>query len=437
MLFSVLANAQKDPSTIIQTSDSTGFGTPDGKSVSKQIGTAGGTIVSDDGRVELIFPVGALTASTDISIQPAKNMLDNGTGKAYQFEPAGIQFKKPVRIIFHYTTEEAEACPADLMSFSLQDRSGKWSSFEYEDWDSTSQTLKGYIHHFTYFTNLKDIMLKPESEEVPVNGQTKILVLDKSEPADPKLTDTPFDQALFDIRYPTGWLVNEYPRGNAAVGFVGTSTTTPNKKQKYFYGIYNAPEYMPVQNPVTIKLAVQYYSKKLDKKRWKTFECRVKVWDMYRALLVHEFTGREGMDSKLVDSASFLIKLYPERVVVLNINNYPPKTMKEGSRMGVSEKIYLDGAPGTIDVKEDTKGYKLSNKFPPDVYFEFKTSEILHYNMQYMIRRMRIETERVKITSKAIPENISFTANGQAQQYKYANRRDLEVFITPCRGQCE
>ena len=42
-------------------SDSTGFGTPDGTLTSKQIGPAGGKIVSDDGRVELIFPAGALT----------------------------------------------------------------------------------------------------------------------------------------------------------------------------------------------------------------------------------------------------------------------------------------------------------------------------------------------------------------------------------------
>jgi hypothetical protein len=279
-------------------------------------------------------------------------------------------------------------------------------------------------------------MLQPEEEQVGVNGRTKIRVLDNSEPIDPKLYDPPFDAALFNIRYPTGWLVNEYPRGNAAVGFLGTSTTTPNKTQKYFYGIYTAPEYMPVQNPVSIKLAVQYYSKKLNKKRWKTFQCKVTVWDKYSIKLVHEFTGREGMDSKLVDSASFLIELYPDQVVIRDVNNYPPKTKQEGSRMGVSEKIYLDGAPGTIDVKKETKGYTLSKKFPPDVYFEFKTSETLYYTMQYMIRRMRIETERVKISSRSIPENIMFTANGQAQQYKYATNRDLEIIITPCRGQC-
>ena len=54
------------------------------------------------------------------------NLVPNGAGKAYQFEPSGIQFKKPVQIIFHYNDDEATTCPADLMCFALQDHTGKW-----------------------------------------------------------------------------------------------------------------------------------------------------------------------------------------------------------------------------------------------------------------------------------------------------------------------
>src|SRR5215213_1854446 len=34
-------------------------------------------------------------------------------GKAYALEPSGIQFKKPVQLIFPYSEEESEECPAD------------------------------------------------------------------------------------------------------------------------------------------------------------------------------------------------------------------------------------------------------------------------------------------------------------------------------------
>lgn len=158
LFFSLGVHAQADTTKLqadtsgikfIEVSDSTGFGTPDGKLVSKEIGGAGGTIVSEDGKVELNFPADALATNTVISIQPATNLAPNGTGKSYQFEPSGIQFKKPVQIIFHYTDEEAETCPPDLMGLAMQDRTGKWSFFDYDDWDSASRTLKGFIHHFS------------------------------------------------------------------------------------------------------------------------------------------------------------------------------------------------------------------------------------------------------------------------------------------------
>ena len=68
-------------------SDSTGFGTPEGKLISKEIGVDGGQIVSEDGRVELIFPAGALAKNTIISIQPRTNPAPNGVGRSYWFEP--------------------------------------------------------------------------------------------------------------------------------------------------------------------------------------------------------------------------------------------------------------------------------------------------------------------------------------------------------------
>ncbi len=83
LLFSFGVNGQTDTSAIkfIEPPDSTGFGISDGKLVSKLIGPAGGSMAADDGRVELIFPAGALTANTNISIQPITNKL-NGSGKA-------------------------------------------------------------------------------------------------------------------------------------------------------------------------------------------------------------------------------------------------------------------------------------------------------------------------------------------------------------------
>ena len=121
LFYTITGAAQKDSSVIkyFKPHDATGIGTPVGKVVNKEISPEGGKLVSDDGRVELIFPAGALQETKTISIQPVTNLFDSAAGNAYQFEPSGLQFKKPVQVIFQYSDEENEICPADLMSFAL------------------------------------------------------------------------------------------------------------------------------------------------------------------------------------------------------------------------------------------------------------------------------------------------------------------------------
>src|SRR5262245_2967377 len=83
---------------ILEPPDSTEIGGPDGTPVSAEIGPAGGRIKSDDGRIELIFPAGALPQTLTITIQPTTNPMPNGTGKAYQFGPSRTHFNKPVQL---------------------------------------------------------------------------------------------------------------------------------------------------------------------------------------------------------------------------------------------------------------------------------------------------------------------------------------------------
>ena len=54
---------------------------PNGIPVSKTIGSGGGT-VSIDGAVEIEIPAGALSADTEITIQPVTNNAPNGNGNA-------------------------------------------------------------------------------------------------------------------------------------------------------------------------------------------------------------------------------------------------------------------------------------------------------------------------------------------------------------------
>ena len=433
--FFLFANAQADSSKIRYTepSDSTALGIPNGKIVSKQIGPTGGTIMSEDGRIELIFPTGALTATTTISIQPTTNLAPNGAGKAYQFEPSGIQFKEPVQINFHYTDDEAETCPPELMAFAMQSHTGKWSFTDYEDWDSTTKTLKGFIHHFSYFTDIDMMSLDPGDKELGVNAKTIITVSDLS-----KFLPTG-DTAFATLGKQGIWYVNEIRNGNSTVGTLSPSDVPLPEGGKTVYAFFTAPQYLPIKNPASIKLTIQYYSRKLKKKAWGSLRCHIGVYDAYRVQVIHEFTARVG--SQLIDSASFDVWLYPthaKKIEITDIKNYPPKVLHEGRKPPFREKIFTEDAPGSIDITNTIKSDSLSKDYPPEVYFEFTPKEILLYKFEVVARGTSSGIE--PLFSLSIPAEISFIANGQVQRYNSdmnnvtATEKNYKVIVTPRRS---
>lgn len=79
-----------DPAIELPPPTPTAVGTPDGAAVTKNIGAAGGTILSSDGMLELVIPAGAVATPTDITIQPITNHAPNGVGKGYRCLPDGL-----------------------------------------------------------------------------------------------------------------------------------------------------------------------------------------------------------------------------------------------------------------------------------------------------------------------------------------------------------
>src|SRR5688572_15017641 len=270
LLFAVLsAGAQTDTTEVptdsvivqmIALPDLTAIGAPDGKLVSKEIGSSGGTIISEDGKVELIFPEGALTTTTTISIQPTTNLVPNGNGKAYQFEPSGTRFLKPVSLIFHYTLKEAEACPPELMFLAIQDSKGKWEYMDYEDWDSTAKSLKGFITHFSQVVNGNLAELIPGEETIKVKSSKTFSLNIVTIPADATTPDVdegedylPPLPAIAPLgNYKATWLVNETVGGTAKFGKI---VPGENKSQ----ATYTAPALLPAEYAVKVKLKVSLY----------------------------------------------------------------------------------------------------------------------------------------------------------------------------------
>lgn len=74
----------------------TAVGVPLGGAISGTIGPSGGTLITNDGKVEFVFPAGALTNATDIVIQPVTSNIPFAIGNAYRLLPENTQFLNSV-----------------------------------------------------------------------------------------------------------------------------------------------------------------------------------------------------------------------------------------------------------------------------------------------------------------------------------------------------
>src|SRR5690242_17088981 len=68
--------------------------------VAGQIGPAGGSLTSDDGRLTVSVPPGAVSAPTSLSIQDITNTAPGGDGIAYRVGPDGTTFATPITLTF-------------------------------------------------------------------------------------------------------------------------------------------------------------------------------------------------------------------------------------------------------------------------------------------------------------------------------------------------
>jgi hypothetical protein len=436
LLYAFTATAQVDPSNLkidtsklktIELPDSTAIGAPYGNVVSKMIGQDGGSLTSEDGKLELIFPEGALTANTTITIQSTRNMLDSSKC-AYQLEPSGTQFKKPVQVIFHYTDKEAEECPPDLKSFALQDHNGKWSYLEYANWDSSGKTLSGFIQHFSVLvTDQNDVLLKPEKSDLGLNDQTLVYIYHKDTIVTGEFAGQPDDPEFASNRL--GFFVNGILKGNEQVGTGDILSTGTNH-----IGHYKAPHNLPAKNPVEIKVAFKYYSRLKKKLVWGKATCAINIWDAYQITIMHKFYTRSGMDGVLIDRASCVAHLSPHNVVIDKIVNNKPEVIREGRNPPFREKLFVDDALGTIHLTEAIRFPKDMNaNYPKEVYFEFETVPAVLYKFKTGARGIWSETE--SMIEKTLAITVWFLANGKEQHttMDVGAKEYCEIVIKPFR----
>ena len=441
LFFQLVAKAQRDISKIkfIEPPDSTAIGTADGKLITKEISPAGGTIDSEDGRVQLIFPAGALAINTTISIQPITNLAPNGAGKAYLFEPSGIQFKKPVQLIFHYTEEEEEICPADLMGFGMQDDKGKWSFFDYDAWDSVSKTLKGSIEHFSSLTNLNKMKLSPAYQKLRVSDTLLLHIIDiskkfKKRPAFLNIALTP------SSRVPL-WYVNDVLNGNEIYGQTTPFALTPNPQVQSIHAEYRAPKLLTDKSPVKVK--VKLFLDKIEGSKetltlLKGFVCKIDLYDEYKILITDTVAARVGEGYFVADSGSFIATVTSKNISVTDAKNYTPYLIIKHKPPLCKTYVFVERpCTGTVHIgrsDESGEGFAFSNsRFvetnkPVKVLIKFDVHENLAFRFQQRCPGgVSTPVENMKLQS--VPNLVYFLVNGETQKYPISNNRDTPYTI--------
>lgn len=248
-------------------------GTPYGQMVTVDVGPAGATIVSPDGKLKLIIPEGALSSSKSISIQSISNEAPLGAGNAYRLMPEGTTFLKPVKLVFTYDEQLAEEIPADFLWIVTQASDGSWNAMMKSAVDKNTKTVSVETTHFSDWAlgRFMEISLVPASQTVKKGQTVQLLVYGFSR--DKEMTDddelvplvplgdvkegddlvplTPIpsvEERLMDFRV-KAWTLN----GAGAPVSNSNGTLTPSG----FTATYKAPAQKPASNPVAVTVELE------------------------------------------------------------------------------------------------------------------------------------------------------------------------------------
>jgi hypothetical protein len=430
---------------IVHLPQSSSIGAADGKMVSKEIGSNGGTIISDDGRLELVFPEGALKAKTVISIQPIINLIPHGNGKGYRLEPSGTHFQKLVQLLFHYTDDEANICPAPLQFMGVQTSNGKWEYSNYSSWDSTTKTLKGFISHFSAVIDGNLMELSSTEKTIKV-GESFSLSLSIANISDDDLPPLPRSDPNRRFKW--------YVKDDARFGSIKSSGGS---------AIYTAPAYLIKGRPeITLRVDETIIRPVIQplKKGGKlttfvpntthlgTFSCKVNLYDEYNITVAYRGPFFLRCGAELSDISTFDVKLTTDKLNISNVQNAEPVLIKipdcskekRGGRTAVYTITYdPSGCQGPIDIRSSSlTGHGIllddGNKMPPDITVQFVTGNVkimngkIHYpaiagagaswlNRKTVIPGQQAKDEELESDDFSIGNKIKFTANRKHQEY--------------------
>lgn len=227
----------------------TPVGTVLNEAVTKQnIGPAGGSFTSEDGRITLEFPAGALTEEKEISITPITDQNPMGGEKAYRLQPHGLAFLKPVKIRFNYDEDDYKHSIPEALKIAFQDAEGIWQA-KGGILNKANKTYTINTTHFSDWSFFESFKIVPAD---PILGVNETVQLEVKSAADLDVPIDPDDQVpvgeehLMTARYIKKWKL----AGSGSLQANGAKAT------------YKAPGTVPnAPNPVAVTVELDFERK--------------------------------------------------------------------------------------------------------------------------------------------------------------------------------
>jgi hypothetical protein len=362
LLITSCVYAQKNPADTTRKRCITAQGVPYGNIASATLGKQGGSIVSDDGNLELIFPQGALEKNTTITIQAQSSTMPASIGTSYKMEPSGTVFKQPVKVVMHYNDNELKEISKEILSLALQSSNAQWSSVKDVSFDTINKTISGFINHFSSLVVYQKAMLQPKSKTIKVNNKFRFYVtefitvedIDFAEIWEIDMRIAFYDVGYFDTKEPPLWSVNGRKGGDALIGTISQTNDG--------FSDYTAPAKVPDNNPVTVSVEMQMAYEKRPVKIVLASTVHI-VEDAYRFTFIGVSNNMGGV-FKMLDSSSCDVVIEGNKVRLINIVNHKPwsdwpRSTKGGCRL---EYPSADAYKGLVEISGMTQGMVVKPK---------------------------------------------------------------------------
>jgi hypothetical protein len=268
-------------------------GTPTGTATNAIIGAAGGTLASDDGSFAIDVPAGALASDTDITIQPITNTAWGGIASGYRLTPDGLTFSQPIELVFDVAPEDLAGSHPDFLDVVYQDAEGLWYVLNNGTYDDVAGTLTAQTTHFTDYSNIEGIQIRPGSASVGTLGTIDLNVRYCHQEVVDDLVSLVYacDEELTPLATLSNWSVNGIAGGNSTVGrVISTNGHT---------GHFTAPASVPQNNPVAVSVQAR------GRRSTQTLVCNITIGSSWYGTATADWGNGERIVANVVWKSAF------------------------------------------------------------------------------------------------------------------------------------